>query len=192
MPYVADNSDWSILELLDGFKLHNNVLSANELHSDHNIWLLKEESNLSHLNQGYDQLTAKSDKKNAVKSLYDQCRVQKWRSNWVNIDQYDLIFTALRIVHQCKSETWISLFWLVNLDPITQMSFKDWCKKIGPYLRAGEVYAEENVDLMPQQLFNLLPSFWHGMQPANRRVVTTIMGSHGWRFTPDCIKQIHF
>jgi hypothetical protein len=49
----------------------------------------------------------------------------------------------------------------------------------------------QNVDPMPQQLFNLLPSFWHGMQPANRRVMTTIMGSHGWRFTPDCINQIH-
>jgi hypothetical protein len=119
MPYVADNSDWLILELLDGFKSQDNVLSANELRSDHNIRLLKEESNSSHLNQGYDQLTAKSDKKNAVKSLYDQRRVQKWRSNRVNIDQYGLIFTALRIVHQCKSETWISLFRRVNLDPIT-------------------------------------------------------------------------
>ncbi len=71
------------------------------------------------------------------------------------------------------------------------MSFQDWCKKISPYLCAGEVCAEENVDPMPLQLFNLLPSFWHGRQPADRRVVTTIMGSHGWQFTPDCIKQIH-
>jgi hypothetical protein len=108
--------------------------------------LLKEESNSSHLNQGYDQLTAKCDKKNAVESLYDQCRVQKWRSNQVNIDQYDLIFTAMQIVRQCKPETWITLFPRVNLDPIEGLSFQDWCKKIAPYLRAGEVYAEENVD----------------------------------------------
>ncbi len=153
--------------------------------------MLKEELNSSHLNQGYVQLTAKCDKKNAVKSLYDQRRVQKWRSNQVNIDQYDLIFTAMRIVRQCKSETWISLFRWVNLDPITLMSFQDWCKKIDPYLCAGDLYAEENVDPTPQQLFKLLPSFWHGMQPANRRVMTTIMGSHGWQFTPNCIKQIH-
>ena len=84
------------------------MISANELHSDHNIRSLKEESNSSHLNQGYDQLTAKSDKKNAVESLYDQRQVQKWRSNRVNIDQYDLIFTAMRIVRQCKPETWVS------------------------------------------------------------------------------------
>jgi hypothetical protein len=81
MKFVADNPDWSMVELLDGFKLHKNVLSANDLRSDHNIRSLKEESNLSHLNQGYDQLNAKCDKKNAVKLLYDQCRVQKWRSN---------------------------------------------------------------------------------------------------------------
>jgi hypothetical protein len=37
MPFVADNPDWSMVELLDGFKSHKNVLSANELHSDHNI-----------------------------------------------------------------------------------------------------------------------------------------------------------
>jgi hypothetical protein len=191
MPFVADNPDWSMVELLDGFKSYKNVLSANELRSDHNIRLLKEESNLSHLNQGYDQLTAKCDKKNAVESLYDQRRVQKWRSNQVNIDQYDLIFTAMRIVWQCKPETWISLFRRVNLDPIVRLSFQDWCKKIAPYLLVGEVCAEENVDPTPQQLFNLLPSFWHGMQPANSRVVTTIMGSHGWRFTPYCINQIH-
>jgi hypothetical protein len=191
MPYVADNPKWLMLGLLDCFKSHKNVLSANELHSDHNIWSLKEESNSSHLNQGYNQLTAKSDKKNAVESLYDQHRVQKWRCNRVNIDQYDLVFTAMRIVCQCQSATWISLFQRVNLDPITRMSFQDLCKKISPYLRAGEVYAEENVDPTPLQLFNLLPSFWHGMQPADRRVVTTIMGSHGWRFTPNCIKQIH-
>ncbi len=105
MPFVADKPDWSMMELLDGFKSHENLLSANELRSDHNIWSLKEESNSSHLNQGYDQRTAKCDKKNAVESLYDQRRVQKWRSNWVNIDQYDLIFTAMRIVRQCKPET---------------------------------------------------------------------------------------
>jgi hypothetical protein len=37
MPYVADNPKWLMLELLDGFKSHENVLSANELRSDHNI-----------------------------------------------------------------------------------------------------------------------------------------------------------
>jgi hypothetical protein len=66
MPFVADNPDWLMVELLNGFKSHKNLLSANELRSEHNILSLKEESNLSHLNQGYDQLTAKCDKKNAV------------------------------------------------------------------------------------------------------------------------------
>jgi hypothetical protein len=37
MPFVTDNPDWSLVELLNGFKSHENVLSANELCSEHNI-----------------------------------------------------------------------------------------------------------------------------------------------------------
>ncbi len=73
LPYIIkENEDWYIAELLDGFKLHEIVLNAHKLRADNLIISLKEESNSSHVNQGYDQLTAKNNKKNATESLYDQ------------------------------------------------------------------------------------------------------------------------
>jgi len=65
---------YRITELLDGFKLHEHVLNAHKLRADNLIISLKGESNSSHVNHGYDQLTAKNDKKNAAKSLYDHAK----------------------------------------------------------------------------------------------------------------------
>jgi hypothetical protein len=55
---------------------------------------LKEESTSSRVNQGYDQLTAKNDKKNAAESLYDKRKAKKWQTGKAQIDQYDLVPTA--------------------------------------------------------------------------------------------------
>ena len=78
LPYIKENPQWYVCKLLDGFKLHKNVLKAHKLCSNALIISLREESNSSHVNQGYDQLVAKNDKKNAAKSLYDQCKAKKF------------------------------------------------------------------------------------------------------------------
>lgn len=52
LPYVKDNEPWFVLELLDGFTSHKNVLEAHTLRVVNNIRFLKEESNTSHANQG--------------------------------------------------------------------------------------------------------------------------------------------
>ena len=77
LPYVKENIDWWLLELLDGFKSHENNLKAHELRAKKKVRSTKEESNSSHANQGYDQLTAKNDKKIAAESLYDQRKGKK-------------------------------------------------------------------------------------------------------------------
>ena len=66
-----------MLELFDGFKPHENVLDAHWLRATNNIRLIEEDSNSSRANQGYDQGTAKIDKKNAAETLYDQHKVKK-------------------------------------------------------------------------------------------------------------------
>ena len=91
LPYIAENKDWVMLELLDGFKSHENVLAAHQLRYDNKIMSLKEESNTSHVNQGYDQLTAKTDKKNAADSLFEQRKVVKSVTGKTHLDQYDLL-----------------------------------------------------------------------------------------------------
>ncbi len=90
LPYIKENEDWYNAELLDGIKLHKNVLNAHKLRADNLIISLKEESNSSHVNQGYDQLTAKNNKKNAAESLYDQCKAKEWQMGKPQIDQLTL------------------------------------------------------------------------------------------------------
>jgi len=33
----------------------------------------------------------------------------------------------------------------------------------------------------------MLPQFWKGMQPSERRVAMTILNSHGGKYTPQCL-----
>ena len=37
----------------------------------------------------------------------------------------------------------------------------------------------------------MLPSFWHGMEPSERRVVMTIMQSHNFEYTAASLKLLH-
>lgn len=56
--YIKENPMWHVCEFLDGFKSHENVHEAHELRANALIISLKEESNSSHVNQGYDQRSA--------------------------------------------------------------------------------------------------------------------------------------
>ena len=40
-------------------------------------------------------------------------------------------------------------------------------------------------------MFNLLPSLWHGMEPAECRVAMTILESHNFQYTADALQQLH-
>ena len=40
---------------------------------------------------------------------------------------------------------------------------------------------------MPEEKFALLPLFWHAMQPSDRKVVMTIVESHGFHYTAACL-----
>ena len=59
-----------MLVLFGGFKSHENVLEAHRLRAANNMGLIKDESNSSHANQGCDQGTVKTAKKNTAESLY--------------------------------------------------------------------------------------------------------------------------
>eukprot|EP00957_Ditylum_brightwellii_P008027 609012-Ditylum_brightwellii.AAC.1 len=179
LPYVKENPDWYMLELLDGFKSHENVLAANELQANALINSLKEESQTSHVCQGYDQHVAREDKKNVAESLYDQRKIQQQQTAKANIDQYDLVLTGIRIVKQCEPQTWVSSFMQVNLHPTFRDEFAVFMRKIKQFLQAGSQFVEEDLFPSPQKKFNLLPSFWKGMNPNNRKVAMTIVNTHG-------------
>ena len=79
----------------------------------------------------------------------------------------------------------------VNLDPRERVCFQEWCKKIKHFLVAGEAFKEEDADYSPQEMFNMLPSFWHGMEPAERRVVMTILQSNNFQYTAETLKRLN-
>ena len=37
LPYIAENKEWLMLDLLDGFKSHENVLAAHEVHASNKV-----------------------------------------------------------------------------------------------------------------------------------------------------------
>jgi hypothetical protein len=128
--FMKENENWFIAKLLDGFKSHKNVLQAHKICADQLIISLKEESNSSHVNQGYNQLTAKNSKKNAAESLYDKRRVRKWQTGKSHIDQYNLVLTAMRTVRATTESTWVSSFQHVNLHPQTPVLFQSFARKL--------------------------------------------------------------
>jgi hypothetical protein len=187
LPFIKDNKDWYMLELLDGFKSHENVLPAHQLRIDFKIRSLKEESNTSHVCQAYDQLVAREDKRNAAESLYDQRKMQQSQTASANIDQYSLVHTGIRIVNQCKPEVWTASFIRVNLHPAFREGFCVFMKKINQHLRAGTQFVEEDFHLSPRKKFLMLPPFWRGMKPSERKLAMTILQNHGGKYTPDCL-----
>jgi hypothetical protein len=151
----------------------------------------KEESNSSHVNQGYDQLVAKTDKKNAAESHYDQRKAKKFSIGKTNITQYDLLITAMHIVRATSEETWVHTFQCVNLHPFASMEFPEFCRKIASHLLAGDTFKNDNVDTTAEEMFALLPTFWHGMTPAERKVVMTVCETHAYQYSVACITTLH-
>jgi hypothetical protein len=72
---------------------------------------------------------------------------------------------------------------------IGRESFEDWCQKISSHLRAGESgfknEEEECIDT-----YSLLPSFWHGMLPAEKKALKELVDSFDGKYTVECCKAI--
>mgnify|MGYP006198714063 FL=1 len=60
-------------------------------------------------------------------------------------------------------------------------------KKINQHLRAGTQFVEEDFHLSPRKKFLMLPPFWRGMKPSERKLAMTILQNHGGKYTPDCL-----
>jgi len=101
------------------------------------------------------------------------------------ISQWDLIHVVLAAIRETKHERWTASFDACNLDPRTRTSFLDWCKKIESHLQAGQMFKPEGVE---EDLFLLLPSFWHGMLPFERKGVIDLINRDG--FSPAVLRTL--
>ena len=116
-----------------------------------------------------------------------QFRGTDGNNNGIKImDQWGLVHVGLYAIHSIKPDTWMSSFDSVNLDPRMRQSFTDWCKEILPALQTGQEFKlESDVDL-----YSLLPSFWHGMAPEEKKKAIAIVDKHADGFTINCIHEL--
>ena len=91
------------------------------------------------------------------------------RTGKTHIDQYDLVLTGIRIVNKCTGGVWVASFRRVNLDPRERLTVDAWCQKIKQFLAAGEAFKDKDPAYSPWDMINMLPTMWHGMEPAKRK-----------------------
>ena len=94
-------------------------------------------------------------------------------------------------MNRTKAVNWTNSFRHVNLDPFHRDYFPTRCKRIGHYLRAGELFKDESAYASASENFALLPSFWHGMSPVERRVVVTVTETNNNEMSVACMNTLH-
>jgi hypothetical protein len=183
MAGIADNPEWWCLKIIDGFGPHTSSPVAMKIYADAKILLLKEEADSSHVNQSYDQEVARNDKR-VGRACLELVRRNKTIGGGI-VDQWGLVHVGLACVRECTPEIWQTSFRRVNLDPKTRLSFAAWCEKIGHYLQGGDLFKPMDSD----DTYALLPAFWQGMLPAEKRKVIDTIDGHG-DFTVECVKDL--
>jgi hypothetical protein len=184
-PIVQANPQWWVLEVFDGHGPHTMSLPAMQLRYDSKILSLKEEGDSSQVNQAYDKFVAPADK-----SAKDESLAMLRGCTLVNkgvVDQWGLVHVGLFAIRALKAGTWTNSFQACNMDPLTSLSFPQWCKKIEHFIQAGQSFKTEG----PLNTYALLPSFWHGMTVEERKNTVGIIDKHDGVFTVELCKELH-
>ena len=128
MPVIRDHPDWWVTLSLDGYGSHVNLAPANQIFTDHLIWIVKEEADSSQTNQAYDQLQAKRDKAR-MRPLVDLVA-----KHVGVIHQFQLIAIMIQALKKGQPEDWIKAFISVNMHPKHCLPFDAWLRKIASCL----------------------------------------------------------
>lgn len=91
------------------------------------------------------------------------------------------------MVRQLEPKTWIHSFKKVNLHPHHRVSFQDWCERISHFLQGGESFKPEVLT----DGYALLPSFWHGMLPEEKKLISSIFTAHANSYSMACVRELH-
>ena len=189
MDVIREMPHWWVVKIVDGFAAHTGSLDAMQTYNDQKICLLKEEGDSSHVNQSYDQHVAKDDKssmRGALAFLRRTSTVTKSVS--LNTDGWALIHVGLAAVRELSSDAWVRSFIKVNLHPHHRVAFPDWCKRISHFLQGGESFKAEGC---MKDVYLLLPSFWHGMTPDEKKLGMSILEEHNYCYSVPCLKDLH-
>ena len=183
MPVICDNPRWWVALVVDGFGAHVSSPDACQIYYDANIILVKEEGDTSHACQAYDQDTAKKDK-GIMRSSLDLLRAAAAVSRGC-VDQWGLVNIGLGAACNCPREAWIRSFEKVNLNPHTRVAFPEWISRIAHFMQGGQSFKPDE----PIDEYALLPSWWHGMEPVEKRKMYDTIETHGG-FSVACVREL--
>ncbi|HSN65040.1 MAG TPA: hypothetical protein VLS94_00280 [Fusibacter sp.] len=185
---VADNPQWWMLEVFDGFGAHLLSFRAMKNRYESKILSLKEEGDTSHVNQAYDKFVAKSDKLARAESISMVRSCVK--SQFHIIDQWGLLLCGSYAVRATTPETWTKSFHACNMDPRSRVSFEAWCDKISLALRVGENCFLNNGQAIVDT-YSLLPAFWHHTPPEEKKMVKAMVyGVYGGEYSVACCEAL--
>ena len=105
---------------------------------------MKEEGDLSHINQAYDDKVIKSDKPTSGKAI-NMLKNFVFNFHCGVLDEYSLIHAVLYANKCTKPEVWVQSFHKVNLQPSTRVDFDAWCECISEALKSGTAFQRENL-----------------------------------------------
>ena len=73
------------------------------------------------------------------------------------------------------------------MDPRTSLSFPEWCSKIQHFIQAGQSFV---APVGPIDKYAMLPLFWHGMIPDEKKKVMETIDLHG-SYSIACSKALY-
>jgi len=162
MPVVRDHPNWWCMYSFDGFGSHVNVHAAQKIFSQYKIFVMKEEGDTSQVNQAYDQLVAKDDKR-----LLKQYLIKIKKNLQLGMSQWHLIKIAAHAQRQVPKESWIKSFIRVNMHPQHRLDFEAWMNKLDRkgILESGKLFYDDN----EFALYDAMPAFWRRMPTQTRQ-----------------------
>ena len=103
------------------------------------------------------------------------------------VDGWQLVLVGLACVRTLEPETWIESFKIVNLHPHHRVPFADWCTRIAHHLQGGLTFKSEQV----LDSYLMLPSFWHGMETAEKKSALSILTANKGEYSVACVRELH-
>jgi hypothetical protein len=174
MEVIRDHPDWWVVCSLDGFASHL-VAPALQVFRYHNIFLVKEEGDMSQVDQAYDQSVAKAGKA-CICNILDLVR----RFIKSSMTQWQLIAVCCEALQKVTSATWVSSFKKVNMHPYYRVEIGERLKHIDDKVEVRERFFKNHIGL-----FDAMPAVWKHM-PCEicHEALSTIKGFFG-RAAPD-------
>lgn len=167
MPVVRDHPEWWFVLTLDGYGSHINNHEASKMFANYNVMVVKEEADTSQVNQAYDQLVAKYDKRN----LTDIIEVVRNQLNG-KMDQWHLITLAIVAQARVPAKSWIDSHTRVNTNPKTRVDFDAWIERLESksILMSDELFYADG-----RTLYDAMPAVWKNLPVEDRHAILGII-----------------